>query len=204
MNIASAFKDGELQQFMIEAQQNNWDSTPFEHYCGMSTKNKGGFGEVFVEKQLRLLGIEILPPLNPGHDRRADRITTEIKFSLANSPCCTKTGERLIVPDEFTFNHIACNKDWERFIFCGVNPSSDHNPSRIRIKKTHRLDIPEVRMYFMKKTDFVEYMNTENTNLFNKQQGGKNGGNDDYMLAGLNKFYRLIDLPFVKEVEGNW
>ena len=150
MNIENAFKDGELLEFMRTSQQNNWLNTYFENYGGLSTKNKGEFGEMFVEKLFRGAGSTIEKPTNPGHDRIIDGYKTEIKFSLANSPLWKKTNQRLIVPDEFTFNHIACEKDWDRFVFCGVNPSKSHDSDKIRIKQTHR-EYPHLRLYFMEK-----------------------------------------------------
>jgi len=203
VNIQNVFKDGDLSEFMRKSQQNNWVNTYFENYNGLSTKNKGEFGEMFVEKLFRSADSKVEKPTNPGHDRIIDNYKTEIKFSLANSPLWKKTGQRLIVPDEFTFNHIACDKDWERFVFCGVNPSKSHDSNRIRIKKNHR-EYPDLRLYFMEKKDFLKFMRLENNKLFNRQQGGEKGGNDDYMLAGMNKVYRLFDLPFVKKVQGNW
>ena len=56
----------------------------------------------------------------------------------------------------------------------------------------------------MEKKDFLKFMRLENNKLFSRQQGGEKGGNDDYMLAGMNKVYRLFDLPFVKEVRNYW
>ena len=200
MNIENAFKDGELKELMLKAQQSNWANTYFKHYVGMSTKNKG---EAFVEKLFLAEGFEVLPPTNPGHDRIIGGHKTEIKFSLANSPLNKKLDKRLIVPDQFTYNHIACDKDWHRFIFCGVNPAPSHDPSKVLAHPKNRA-LSQLRLYFMEKSDFIQYMSTQNTDLFSRQQGGEKGGNDDYMLAGMNKFYRLISLPFVKEVEGNW
>tara|TARA_R110000824_G_scaffold13888_5_gene59743 strand:- start:413 stop:1024 length:612 start_codon:yes stop_codon:yes gene_type:complete len=203
MNIENAFKDGELKELMLKAQQSNWANTYFKHYVGMSTKNKGVLGEAFVEKLFLAEGFEVLPPTNPGHDRIIGGHKTEIKFSLANSPLNKKLDKRLIVPDQFTYNHIACDKDWHRFIFCGVNPAPSHDPSKVLAHPKNRA-LSQLRLYFMEKSDFIQYMSTQNTDLFSRQQGGEKGGNDDYMLAGMNKFYRLISLPFVKEVEGNW
>ena len=59
MNIENAFKDGELLEFMRTSQQNNWLNTYFENYGGLSTKNKGEFGEMFVEKLFRGAGSTI-------------------------------------------------------------------------------------------------------------------------------------------------
>jgi len=203
MNIENAFKDGELKELMLKAQQSNWSNTHFKHYVGMSTKNKGVLGEAFVEKLFLAEGFEVLPPTNPGHDRIIGGHKAEIKFSLANSPLNKKLDKRLIVPDQFTYNHIACDKDWDRFIFCGVNPAPSHDPSKVLAHPKNRA-LSQLRLYFMGKSDFIKYMSAQNTGLFSRQQGGEKGGNDDYMLAGMHKFYRLIDLPFVKEVKGNW
>jgi hypothetical protein len=196
--INSLFDDGELYTFLTENQQNNWKGTRFEKYVGLSTKNKGVFGEALVERFMKtFLGATVSAPTSPGHDRIFDSFKTEIKFSLANSPRNKKIGQKLINPDEFTFNHIAIKKDWDRFIFFGVNP----NKSQFRVNWRTGCDAPpEYRAYFMNKSDFVKYMDSSQR-LFSPQQGGIKGGNDDYMVAGYKKFQNLIQLPFVHDIK---
>ncbi len=195
------FENANLIEFLDTNQHNNWEGTPLEKYCTLSTKNKGVYGEMVVEEYMTtVLKCLVEPPTNPGHDRIIDGYKTEIKFSLANSP--NKKGQKLICPDEFTFNHLAQNKDWERFIFFGVNPSSSN--TNVRWETGKKLP-SEIRAYYMTKNDFRNYMAHTNivSGLFSPQQGGKKGGNDDYMLAGYNKFQKLINLPFVHPI-GEW
>ena len=200
------FEDRELTNIIKDNQSNNWEGTYFEGYESLSTKNKGVLGEAFVEKYMHLvLGCKVQPPENPSHDKIISEFKTEIKFGLAHSPKVRRKGiyegRKMIVPDEFTFNHIAIEKDWERFIFCGVNPMPS-NQNTLWVHTAESLP-DQLRMFFMTKSDFAYYMNNRNRteNIFAHQQGGDKSDNDDYMVAGYRKFQKLINLPFVKPIE---
>jgi hypothetical protein len=52
----------------------------------------------------------------------------------------------------------------------------------------------------MSKEDFTKHMRTCQT-IFCRQQGGKKGNNDDYMVGGYRKFQDLINLPFVHDIK---
>lgn len=67
----------------------------------------------------------------------------------------------------FTFNHIGFKKDWEQIIFIGIN--GDMN---IHIVKYNKNNLPK--------------------DLLSHQQGGKTGGNDDYMCSGLKSKMLMI------------
>jgi len=184
------FKNKHLDKLIRQSLHNNWQGTLFEDYPKMDPKQKGGFGEVYVEGYVETLNdSKVNPPKGTGHDRIIDGYRTEIKFSLASSN--TKKDGKLIDPDCFTFNHIAIEKDWERFIFCGINPQNSQQNVR-----RNGDEFPPVRAYFMLKEDFENYMNSANNTIFKKQQGGKKSKNDDYMVTG--HIQGLIDLPFVK------
>jgi len=124
------------------------------------------------------MGYEVSPPTDPGHDRIIDGYKTEIKFSLAVSK-----GNQ-IIDDKFIINHVAVGKDWERLIFCGINPQD----SRSR----------RVQMYYFNKEDFADYISTGDRTIFKHQQSGSKVGNDDYICSSFDRF---IDLPFVKEID---
>ena len=196
--INQLFEDGHLNAILRDNLHNNWKGTLFESYVNLSTKNKGVFGEALVEQFMKKhLGCTVSSPTNVGHDRIFGGYKTEIKFSLANSPMDKKLGQKLINPDEFTFNHIAQNKDWDRLIFFGINPE----PSQDRVNWKPGRKPPQFRAFFMNKVDFKKHMPSS---VFSRQQGGIAGGNDDYMVGGYNKFRSLIKLPFVRPVIGNW
>ena len=194
------FENKNLRDYINKSLHNNWIGTYFEDYPRMDPKQKGHFGEEYVEGFMELqFGANVSSPLNPGHDRIIDGYKTEIKFSLANSPKNPKTGEKLIQPDAFTFNHIAVNKDWDRFIFFGVNPN--HDQGNKSLSEHNRTDTPPViRAYFMEKEDFRDYMSKGCRQPFRRQQGGEKSNNDDYIVPGIKNFYKLIDLPFIKEI----
>ena len=159
-----------------------WKSDPlFNNYHALSTKGKGKCGEIFVSEYMRQMGSKIDKPTNPGHDRNVDGHKTEIKFSLANAnPKKTK-----IIRDKFMINHVAIGKDWQRFIFCGINPEDGNEHERIRI-------------HWMHKKDFVDYMNGSGEKIFKHQQSGKKGENDDYICTNYNA---LTSLPFVMDIK---
>lgn len=161
---------------------NLWKTDPlFKDYHALSTKGKGKCGEIFVSKYMEIKGSKVTKPLNTGHDRKIDNYKTEIKFSLANANS-TKTE---IIRDKFMINHVAISKDWQRFIFCGINPENGNEQERIR-------------MHWMDKKDFVNYMNSPGYKVFKRQQSGKKGGNDDYICTN---YQALVDLSFVKEIK---
>ena len=81
--------------------------------------------------------------------------------------------------DKFIINHVSVGKDWERLIFCGINP-----------------DEKDARIVFITKEDFKAHLKSDNC-LFNVQQGGKSIGNDDYICT---KVADLLECDFVKEI----
>lgn len=62
---------------------------------------------------------------------------------------------------QFTFNHIGFEKDWDQILFVGVNGDCE-----LKMSLYSKKDVP--------------------LHLLSKQQGGKEGQNDDYMCVGLN------------------
>tara|TARA_R110000824_G_scaffold94768_2_gene228423 strand:+ start:1408 stop:1995 length:588 start_codon:yes stop_codon:yes gene_type:complete len=185
-----------LTESLLSGASKNWVGTPFEKYPMLSSKAKGKLGEHYVEGYMRSrFDSNVCPPTESDHDRIIDGYNTEIKFGLASSP---KTAKYKIKLNSFTFNHIGCKKDWDRLIFCGINPQKKNT----NIYKPEGHDWQEINMYFMEKKDFLAYMKKKNSksNIFAHQQGGKKGKNDDYMVANPKKFGKLISLPFVKPI----
>jgi len=139
-----------------------WKSDPlFSNYHACSTKQKGKIGEFFVGHFMKLAGHKVERPHNPGHDRIISGYKTEIKFSLAT------TKNKQIAPSHFMINHVSKGKDWERLIFCGINPIGDPN---------------RVVLLYAEKKDLLAHMNTI-TSVFKHQQAGKKGQNDDYICC---------------------
>jgi hypothetical protein len=154
VSLNEFFEDGVLHNYVKSRIDidDPWIGTQYEGYLKLSNTQMGAFGEILVSKIMQKKGSEVYPRRNREHDRIIDGYKTEIKFSLS-----MKT-------DYFTFNHLACHKDWERLILLGVNPN-DH-----------------FRINWICKEDFVKNINSNNC-VFNHQQGGKNSENDDYMFS---------------------
>ena len=158
------FADGSLRDYINSNLNDPWVGTPFEGYVFMSPKQKGEFGERFVSKFMdnMLCEVKRAATSTAGHDRVVDNIRTEIKFALA-----TRARKGGVVNDKFIINHVSVCKDWERLIFCGINPSDS-----------------DLRIFYITKEDFEAHLKSDDC-LFNVQQGGQNGGNDDYICTNV-------------------
>ena len=172
-NFDYIFSDGELERYIESKLYDAWANTKFKGYVYLGPKQKGSFGEAFVERYMLNRGHTVNKRKNPGHDRLIDDVKTEIKFGL----CVTK--DKKLLPDSFILNHISKDKDWERLLFFGINS----------------LDGDFICLWF-NKNDFVNYLN-ENNCLFKHQQGGDSIGNDDYICTKIND---LKELSFVKDI----
>lgn len=174
----SIFSDGELQDFICNNVVDPWKGTPFEGYVFISPKQKGEFGERFVTKYMTILGnvVKRAKTSTAGHDRVINDILIEIKFSVA---CRGSNNKKQVVKDKFVINHISKDKDWERLIFCGINPEEK-----------------DIRIVWFSKKDFVEYLKTDNC-IFKYQQGGKSIQNDDFICTNVKE---MLELNFVKDI----
>ena len=151
------FVDGKLKTFLSEKSKDIWKNTNFEGYVLLNPRQKGTFGEIFVEKYLTLRGHIVEPRKDAGHDRIIDDVKTEIKFGVFNK------GDE----DCFIINHISKEKDWERLIFFGINLTEQNS-----------------RLIWFTKEDFYSELE-KNNDIFNHQQGGKKIKNDDYMCSNI-------------------
>ena len=172
----SIFVDGDRQDYIQDNLKDAWNGTSFEGYVFLSPKQKGEFGERFVSKLMTLAGCDVkrAKTSTAGHDRVIDNILTEIKFALA-----TRDKKGGVVVDKFIINHVSVGKDWERLIFCGINPNEE-----------------DARIVFITKEDFEEHLKSD-TCYFNVQQGGKKVGNDDYICTNIAA---LLECDFVKDI----
>ena len=174
----SIFEDGTLVDYINQNIQDPWIGTPFEGYVFMSPKQKGEFGEQFVSKYFGLKGSEVkrAKTSTAGHDRIIDKILSEIKFALA---CRGNKNKKKVIKDKFVINHISKDKDWERLVFFGINPTEE-----------------DCRLFWFTKEDFLNYLKFDDC-IFKHQQGGKSIGNDDYICTKVD---RLIECTFVKSI----
>lgn len=163
---------------------NPWFNTKFAPYAKAQTRSKGKYGEQFARELLSDLGHDVETNKNVQNDWVVDGIKTEVKFSLSKFD--SKKG--IIVPDAWVMNHVALFKDWDRLIFIGINPE-EVSPSRVG---------------WMTRTEFFEAVkNTCNKGkslYFNRQQGGNEGKNDDYMASG-KKIMRLFAHGILKDIK---
>lgn len=116
-----------------------------------------------------------------GYDRIVNGIRTEIKFALSH-----KDRENKCIKDNtFIINHVSEKKDWERLVFIGINPI-----------------IADSILIWFSKEDFTAHINTAEC-YFKRQQGGNDGGNDDWMISST-ALMKFIELPFVKKGLDDW
>ena len=174
--FASLIEDSGLRDYIDANAQDPWHDTMFRGYVFMSPKQKGEFGERFVSKFMTLAGCNVkrAKTSTAGHDRVIDDILTEIKFAVA-----TRNKKGGVCVDKFIINHVSVGKDWERLIFCGINPNEG-----------------DVRFVFITKEDFEAHLESDKC-YFNVQQGGKKVGNDDYICTNVAA---LLECEFVKDI----
>jgi len=188
-------KEVKIQKYISDCLSNNWAGTEWEDYPLLGAKQKGGLGELLIENRLKKEGNQVTPSESTDHDRMVNKKKLEIKFSLASSNK-GKDG-KLIDPDNFTFNHIGLKKDWDILLLAGINPCRN----QLNVRTKDHSSWPSERIYYIHKKDLVRHMAC-NKPLLKPQQGGKKANNDDYILAGRNKFLEFIELPYVHEYKG--
>ena len=183
MHIASIANNPELTNYIECNISDPWEDTPYEGYVHMNPKQKGEYGERFVQKicEKMDLNVERAPTSTNGYDRIINGIKTEIKFSLAQKD---KKNDS-IKSNTFMINHVSEKKDWERLIFLGINPNNT-----------------EPLLFWLSKDDFQKHIISE-VCCFSRQQGGKDGENDDYMCSAA-KVMKFSELPFIKSGLDEW
>jgi hypothetical protein len=174
--FTTIFEDGSLVDYVNQNVQDPWVGTPLAKYVYMSPKQKGEFGERFVSKYFEAKGSKVkrAKTSTAGHDRVIDDIRTEIKFSVA-----TRDKKGGVNEDQFIINHVSKDKDWERLVFFGINPTEEGS-----------------RLFWFTKEDFVNHLESEDR-LFKHQQAGESTGNDDYICTKID---RLVECDFVKSI----
>lgn len=156
-----------------------WDNTFLKGYVDKNNKVKGTYGELFVEKLMLSYGHTVTKSINRGHDRIINSIRTEIKFGVAHR---NNKNKGTVNKGSYSFNHFGLKKDWDRAILVGVDPDA----------------IYAVWFY---KSDLSTHIASEDI-LFNRQQGGKKGDNDDWMfLTDYNRWQQFMKLSWVKGLD---
>ncbi len=166
----------DIREYIRSMINDPWIDTDIEGYKFVGNVQKGEVGEVYVSNYMKdELGSEVLPAdcgPNGPYDRIISGINTEIKFSAAHSDNnadvpTIKRNKRGEV--NWTINHVAVEKIWERLIFCGMD-------------LVNGVAVPN--LVWCIKQDFIDCLNE--TTFFKRQQGGQNGDNDDFMCSSAN------------------
>ena len=178
-----------IQKYIKSKLNDPWLNTEFEGYKFIDNKQKGEVGEVYVSNHMEnIYNSKVLAAdcrHNGPYDRIIDGIKTEIKFSAAHS------DNSAVVPTikrnkcgevNWTINHVAVEKCWERLIFCGINLIDG-------------VVVPNI--VWCTKQDFVDCLHE--TTIFKSQQGGKSGNNDDFMSAGSSPL-KWIKSKYAKDI----
>ena len=171
----SVFSDGELEHYIQGNINDPWVGTRFEGYVYMSPKQKGNFGEKFVEKWLTSVGFNVTNAHSgtADYDRIVNNRRLEIKFGLS-----LRNGLK-ISRDRFIINHISIghnDRPWEYLIFVGINEREE-----------------DMRFLWFTKGDIISYIENGGP-LFSHQQGGAELQNDDYIC---NNIPRLMEEEWV-------
>lgn len=156
----SITSDRALRKFIRVHQKcpDPWRGTVYANLRNLSNKKKGEFGEILatnhaIQKGFTVVGV----PPDIGHDRIFNGLRTEIKFSQAIQ--VRLAAGKVHRDNNFVINHLGMDKDWERFVFIGLNTDSTF-----------------VIMQFTR-----ENAGGVLEDYFRPQQGGSDGNNDDFM-----------------------
>jgi len=178
-----------IREYIKSKLNDPWIGTELEGYKFIDNKQKGEVGEVYISNYMETTyNSKVLPAdcgPNGPYDRIIDGIKTEIKFSCAHSDNSAsvptikrnKSGEV-----NWTINHVAVEKCWERLIFCGINLIDG-------------VVVPNI--VWCTKQNFIDCLNE--TTFYKSQQGGKNGNNDDFMSAGSSPL-KWMQSKFSKDI----
>ena len=158
----SIFNDPELVSLLSE-DIDPWLNTPLQGYVDKNNKVKGKYGELFAKKMLVSLNHTVAPSPSSGYDLISNGINTEIKFSAANR---NSKNKALLNIDVFTFNHLSTDKEWDRAILIGINLINNQCIESV---------------FWFTKADFSACVSRNE--YFGRQQGGKDGMNNDWMFA---------------------
>jgi hypothetical protein len=146
------------------SKQSIWEGSKFQTFRNIpSPKSKGSQGEKLVEQLMKSLDHKVTKPLNSDHDRVINGHKTEIKVST--------TWNELL--NNWTWNQIRGNQDYDRIIFVGVNPNSIH-------------------IWWATKEDICKHIIDNDSK---RQHAGKDGGQEIYWIQGSGKqdWFRDLD-----------
>ena len=173
MEFSKELSDTGLNYIKHKTEFGKWKSTPMEEYEMLNPKAKGKFGEGIITSIAESYGLNVQPHENENddYDLVINGIKTEVKFSGA-----TERNYKW----QFTFNHVAMEKDWDRLILMGINGDLQY------------------KLIWFTKDEIAEIMQCES--FLNHQQGGKYSKNDDFMCS-QGKATKLLNHPFAKTLD---
>ena len=177
----------------FDAQQSgntgSWVKQYMPNYYSLDAKNKGRYGEQFFLSLFSDTDMKCNDN-NADHDFVVNGLKLELKFSLASN----QKGKG--VYDKFTFNHIGLHKQWDYLVLVGVNPPVE----LAHVRRGHEYS-EEVRAYCISKKDLKSQLDMLLTlNYISPQQGGKAGGNDDYMVTDYQKILKWDGIKRLDEI----
>ena len=168
----------------IVDQRDPWAGTPYAGYLACSNSTKGmEFGEPVIAKYMETYldsSVNRDRSSSDDHDMMIDSYRVECKFGLAQVQK-KKMGAILPLVDNFTFNHFAKCKKWDRAIVFGINREEHLN-----------------RLMWFKKEDWVYYIENINEHENAFSVGQKEA--DDYMVHGPRQVERLRRQSWVYDI----
>ena len=172
-----------------------WSTSRYSEWQKLPNKMKGTRGEQFINVHLQSEGVasEHLGGTEEPDLLINGTIPVEVKTGFA------QRDKGKIKIDSFIFNHLGLQKEWDYAVFLGINPENTNPFAHVR--RGWRSDYSELNICVLSKEEVIDLIEA---GIFYHQQGGKEGGNDDYMSKdAFNKMYnyfadkplqRLLDL----------
>jgi len=158
--------------------QDPWMSSVFNNWQKLPVKKKGETGELYIQHVLQSYGYDV-QHIGGGADHDLHDLTNDIKLEVKTSFANKHAKQKdKITSDDFTWNHVGVDKGWDVLVLVGIN----HEDSECRYTRRGWREITEdVVIRFLPRSVVMELIDNGS---FRAQQGGKDSGNDDWMLDG--------------------
>jgi hypothetical protein len=169
-----------LEQLDTSPVTDNWRLSRWNIWQKQGNKKKGKTGENLIEHYLEAKKYENnhAGGASLDFDLQFNEHNIEVKTSFALK---TK-GE--IIHDNFKWQHIGMHKNWEYIVFIGINPEVPLG----RVRRGWRADPKELNVLWFTKEQISTFCEQ---GLMTPQQGGLNGGNDDWWTT--TPFFKTIN-----------
>jgi len=178
-----------LDQLNGEEVADKWLLSRYNYWQKQGNKAKGITGEKFIEYMLTFkYENDHTGGASMAYDLCFNGNKIEVKTSFANKQ------KGIIKHDNFKWQHIGMHKDWDYIVLIGINPEEELG----HVRRGWRDNPQEVNIVWLSRKQVEDFIKQ---GLITPQQGGQDGGNDDWwtipsFFKDINYGYDFYEVPF--------